>query len=153
MTSVFDRVEAKLREAGVPFEVLRHAPVFTSEEAAAVRGSPLASGAKAIVMKVGEQFALLILPADRKVDSRKVRAAFGVKSVRFADRAELERLTGLEPGSVPPFGSLFSLPTWCDPALGENASINFNAGDHTISVKMSYTDFVAVEMPATANLT
>src|SRR4051794_22176209 len=130
--TVLDRLEARLRAAGIPYEVLQHAPVFTSEEAAAVRGSTLASGAKALVMKAGEAFVLLVLPADRKVDSRRLRPLLGARSVRFADRAELERLTGLQPGAVPPFGSLFGLPTYCDPDLGASPSINFNAGDRAV---------------------
>ncbi len=40
--SVFDRLHDKLQQAGITFTVLRHAPVFTSEEAAAVRGTSLA---------------------------------------------------------------------------------------------------------------
>jgi Ala-tRNA(Pro) deacylase len=153
MSTVFERLEAHLRAVGVDFTVLQHAPVFTSEEAAAIRGTPLASGAKALVMKVGDDFVMLVLPADRKVESKKVRTAFGVKSLRFASREEVERLTGLQPGSIPPFGSLFGLPTACDPALGDNASINFNAGDHAISIQMSFADWCAVEKPRLEALT
>jgi Ala-tRNA(Pro) deacylase len=151
--SVFERLEAKLRKAGATCSVLRHAPVFTSEEAAAVRGVPLASGAKALVVKAGDAFVLLVLPADRKLDGRKARAALGVKGLRFASREEVERLTGLQPGAIPPFGSLFGLPTHCDPALGANASINFNAGDHAVSVQMPYADYLAAEAPALAPIT
>jgi Ala-tRNA(Pro) deacylase len=151
--SVFERLEAKLREAGVAFSVSRHQPVFTSEEAAAARGAPLASGAKALVVKAGDAFVLLIVPADRKLDSKKARGHLGVKGIRFATRAEVEQLTGLQPGSIPPFGSLFGLATVCDPALGANAAINFNAGDHAISVQMSYADFVAAEKPRLAEIT
>jgi Ala-tRNA(Pro) deacylase len=151
--TVFERLQAKLKEAGIAFAVSRHRPVFTSEEAAAVRGAPLASGAKALVVKAGDAFALLVLPADRKLDSKKARGHLGVKSIRFATREEVEQLTGLQPGSIPPLGSLFGLATWCDPALGDNASINFNAGDHAISVQMSYADFVAVEKPNLAAIT
>jgi len=57
-------------------------------------------------------------------------------------------LTALKPGSIPPFGSLFDLPTYCDSRLGDNASINFNAGMHTRSINMAYKDFLAVEKPA-----
>jgi Ala-tRNA(Pro) deacylase len=151
--SVFERLQAKLQEAGVAFSVSRHKPVFTSEEAAAVRGAPLASGAKALIVKAGDAFALLVMPADRKLDSKKARAHVGAKSIRFATREEVEQLTGLQPGSIPPFGSLFGLATWCDPDLGNNASINFNAGDHTISVQMAYADFVTVEKPNLAAIT
>src|SRR4051794_35145758 len=72
--SVFDRLHERLQAAGVPFTVLRHEPVYTSEQAATVRGSPLSSGAKALVLKAGDAFILAVLPADRKLDSRKARA-------------------------------------------------------------------------------
>src|SRR6516164_6065959 len=143
--SVFERLQERLQQQGVPFTVLRHEPVYTSEQAAAVRGTPLSSGAKALVVKAGERFVLLVLPADRKLDSRRARDGLGAKALRFASREEVEKLTGLQPGSIPPFGSLFGLPTYCDPALGDNPSINFNAGDHAISVQMTYADYVAVE--------
>ena len=151
--TVFERIEEMLRQAGVAFRVHRHAPVYTSQEAAAVRGTSLASGAKALVVKAGEAFVLLVMPADRKLDSRKARAALGVKAIRFATPEEVQRLTGLTPGSIPPFGSLFGLPTTCDPALSDNASINFNAGDHAISVEMACADYLAIEQPALRSLT
>ena len=151
--SVFDRLQDKLTAAGVQFSVTRHEPVFTSEQAAAIRGVSLASGAKALVVKAGEAFVMLIIPADRKLDSKKARAAFGVKAIRFATKDEVLQQTSLEPGSIPPFGSLFGLTTYVDPALGENESINFNAGDHAISIQMRYDAFVAAEQPRTAILT
>src|SRR5205807_4593160 len=147
MSTVFERIESWLKQSGVPFTVLHHEPVFTSEQAAAVRGAGLASGAKALVVKAGEKFVLIVLPADRKLDSKKAREAFGAKALRFASKAEVEQLTGLQPGSIPPFGRLFNLPTYCDPALADNPSINFNAGDHTISVQMAYSDYISVERP------
>src|SRR5260370_25306837 len=82
MESVFDRLNSWLQGGGVSFTVLRHEPVFTSEQAAAVRGTSLASGAKALVVKAGEEFLLLVLPADRKLDSRKARGSKG-KSTSF----------------------------------------------------------------------
>jgi Ala-tRNA(Pro) deacylase len=151
--TVFERLQSKLQQAGVAFTVLRHEAVFTSEQAAAVRGTTLASGAKALVLKAGERFVLAVLPADRKLDSKKAREAFGVKALRFASKEEVLQLTGLEPGSIPPFGSLFELPTTCDPALAENESINFNAGDHTISVQLGCGDYIALEQPSLHVLT
>jgi|SRR5436190_13078917 len=151
--TVFERVQEKLQSAGAAFTVTRHSPVYTSEEAAAVRGVPLCTGAKALVVKAGEEFLLLVVPADRKLDSKKARGSLGVKSLRFATREEVEQLTGLQPGSIPPFGSLFGLPTRCDPALAQNESFNFNAGDHTISVAMTHAAWVAAERPVMVELT
>ncbi|MCI0357305.1 MAG: hypothetical protein L0211_02325 [Planctomycetaceae bacterium] len=147
METVFDRLSHKLAAAGVRFDVLRHTPVFTSEEAAAVRGTSLASGAKALVCKADDQFVLIVLPADRRLAGKLFRKAAGAKSLRFASKEEVEQLTGLAPGSIPPFGSLFGLPTWCDELLAQQPRINFNAGDHAISISLAFVDFVQVEQP------
>jgi len=145
--TVFQRVEELLRRHNVSFDVLRHEPVYTSEEAAAVRGTALASGAKALICKGGEAFVVFVMPADRKLDSRAVRRGRGWRKLRFATREEVLDLTGLTPGAIPPFGSLFGLPTFCDRALAQNETINFNAGDHGISVSMRSADYLAVERP------
>ena len=65
--SVFERVEALLRSVGAEFRVLHHEPVFTSEEAARVRGVELSSGAKALVCKADDRFLVFVLPADRRL--------------------------------------------------------------------------------------
>ena len=145
--SVFQRVEGMLRQHAVAFDVLRHEPVYTSQQAAAVRGTPLASGAKALICKGGDRFVMFVLPADRKLASKAIRRRRGWRKLRFANGDEVRELTGLQPGSIPPFGSLFDLPTLCDSRLGENELINFNAGDHGVSVSMSYADYVKVEGP------
>ena len=90
---------------------------------------------------------MIVLPADRKLASKEVRKSLGIKSLRFATREEVEQLTSLAPGSIPPFGSLFGLETWCDERLGENERINFNAGDHSVSISLRYSDYVAAEQP------
>jgi len=147
MTGVFDQVSRLMTAKSIGFDVIRHHPVFTSEEAAAARGTPLASGAKALICKADEQFLMIVLPADRKLASKAVRKSAGIKSLRFASREEVEQLTGLTPGSIPPFGSLFGLATWCDERLAEHTRINFNAGDHAISISMTYADYIAAEQP------
>jgi Ala-tRNA(Pro) deacylase len=145
--TVFESLSALLDRHGVRYEVSRHAAVFTSEEAARVRGTTLASGAKALVCRADSRFVLFVMPADRKLDSKQVRKNFGLKSLRFATRDEVVELTQLEPGSIPPFGQLFGLTTYCDESLAEQSRINFNAGDHTISVAMSFADYLKVEAP------
>ncbi len=151
--AILERLLGKLRDAGIAFTMTHHRPVFTSAEAAEVRGTTLHSGAKALVVKAGEQFVMVVMPADTSLDSVALRRLLGCKRTRFANREELLELTGLEPGSVPPFGSLFDLPTICDPDLGDNESINFNAGSHTNSIQMTYADYQTFESPRVAPVT
>ena len=146
-SSVFDRVTEFLNAAQIAFTVLRHEPVFTSEEAARVRGTSLASGAKALICKCDDRFLMFVMPADRRLASKKVRTSLQIRNLRFATAEEVLELTGLKPGSIPPFGSLFGLPTYCDNGLRDQAQVNFNAGDHAISIGMSGQDYATAERP------
>jgi Ala-tRNA(Pro) deacylase len=145
--SVLARIENLLSGRGVAYQVLRHAPVYTSEEAAAVRGTSLASGAKALVCKVDDEFVMFVVPADRKLASSAVRKQLKARSLRFASKDEVLSQTGLTPGSIPPFGSLFNLKTCCDERLPQVGNINFNAGDHAVSICMDCADYLTVEQP------
>ena len=145
--SVFDSLIALLDAQGVAYSVLRHEAVYTSEDAARIRGTSLASGAKALICKGDERFVMFVLPADRRLASKQIRRSADIRSLRFARADEVLALTGLTPGAIPPFGSLFGIPTWCDQRLAEQPVINFNAGDHAISVSMNYADFERVERP------
>ena len=144
---VFQQVKDLLEHHTVAYSVLRHDPVYTSEEAAQIRGTPLCSGAKALICKGGDRFVMFVIPADRRLASRAIRRAKGWRKLRFADRDEVLERTGLRPGAIPPFGSLFELPTLCDTRLSENETINFNAGDRGISVSMRCADYLQVESP------
>ena len=144
---VLQRIEQLLSAHQIAYEILRHEPVTTSQEAAAVRGVPLASGAKALVCKCDAEMVMFVLPADRRLVSKTIRREANYRKLRFATEQEVWELTELKPGSIPPFGSLFDLPTFCDPALGENERINFNAGDHAVSISLLYTDYLKAENP------
>jgi len=151
--SVFARLCQVLDDAEVRYEVTRHEAVYTSEEAAAVRGAQLASGAKALVCKANGEFLMFVVPADRRLDSKRLRKQHGMRGLRFANREEVFELTGLQPGAIPPFGCLFALPTWCDVGLADNSSINFNAGDHCLSVQLAFEDYRRLEKPQMAEFT
>ena len=141
-TALSERLEQWLREAGVAFEVIEHAPAHTSEDAARVRGTRPRQGAKALVVRAEERFVHCVLPADLRADNAALRALVGTRKLRFATREELHRLTGCEPGAVPPFGNLFGLPVLLDEALCANERVVFSAGSHGRSITMRCADLV-----------
>ncbi len=139
---VLDAIRALLEGANAPFVEKEHAPTFTSEESARARGESLSIGAKALVVKTDDVYRLFVLPADRKLDSQAVKRHLGIKKLRFADATELEELTGLAPGSVPPFGRpILPLPLYADLALVANEKLAFNAGSLTTSIVMAAADY------------
>ena len=134
---------------GIQYRHLTHAETHTSAESAAVRGEPLENGAKALVMKVGEEFLLFVLSAARKADSGEIKRHLAVRSVRFATPAELLDLTGLVPGSVPPFGEpITPLRLYLDEDLSSLERVAFNAGSLTESIIMSAADYIRAANPA-----
>ena len=141
-TTVTERLERWLRESGVRFQIMEHAPVRTSEEAARVRGTRLEEGAKALVVRAEDRHVHCVLPAHLRADNAALREILGTRKLRFATPAELAELTGCLPGAVPPFGNLFGLPVLVDEALTATASIAFNAGSNSVSITMGTTDFV-----------
>lgn len=139
-----DKVVALLRSEHVSFEVMHHDAVTTSAEAAAVRGTDLRSGAKAMLVKTKTGFVLVVLAADRKVDWKRLGPLVGDKGARFANDEELRAATGLSKGAVPPLGTPFGLRTIYDRSLLDVESVNFNAGSHTDSIAMSRADLIRV---------
>ncbi|HSF06269.1 MAG TPA: YbaK/EbsC family protein [Methylomirabilota bacterium] len=137
-----DRLQQWLREAGVVFELLEHAPVYTSEDAARVRGTPLEQGAKALVVRADDRFVHCVLPAHLRADNAALRTILSTRKLRFATREELYEVTGCPPGAVPPFGNLFGLPVLLDEALCRNDRIVFNAGSNAVSIIMSSADLI-----------
>ncbi|MEM7195524.1 MAG: YbaK/EbsC family protein [Pseudomonadota bacterium] len=145
---IVDKIKALLDDEGVAYRSLDHAPTHTSEESAQVRGEDLAIGAKAIVMKAGTAFSLFVISAAQKLDSKKIKKHLGVKKTRFATRDELSALTGLVPGSVPPFGRpIFDLDLYTDPSVFTHDRVAFNAGALTHSIIMQSEDYKRIAKP------
>ena len=145
---VLDRILRLLDETGAACRRVDHAPTRTSEESAAARGEPLAVGGKALVLKVGDAFGLFVLSAAKSLDSDAVRRRFDTRRTRFATPDELLSLTGLVPGSVPPFGRpVLDLPLRVDPSVLANDRVAFNAGSLTTSLVIPIADYVRVARP------
>ena len=89
------------------------------------------------------------LSAARKLDSLAIKQHFAVKELRFASPEELLQLTGLVPGSIPPFGKpLLPFELFVDPSILDNERIAFNTGSLTDSIIMSVVDYLHVTRPS-----
>ncbi len=147
-SSVLETIRQWLTAENVPFREAHHEPTFTSEESARARGEELRVGGKALLMRGDAEFFLFVLPADRKADSGAIRRELQIGKLRFANREELAEVTGLVPGSVPPFGApILPFPLYVDAAIRENDRIAFNAGSLTDSMIVPMDDYLRVAKP------
>jgi len=147
--SILSRIRRHLTDATIEFKEIEHAPTQTSEESAAARGEPLGVGAKALLLRTDEVFRLFVLPADCKLDSAAVKRELKVKRLRFANPEELLALTGLVPGSVPPFGEpILPFALFADQSIGvQYDRIAFNAGSLTVSFVLAAADWEMLAKP------
>jgi prolyl-tRNA editing enzyme YbaK/EbsC (Cys-tRNA(Pro) deacylase) len=145
---VLEQIRELLRSKGVEFREVHHAPTYTSEDSAKARGEDLRTGGKALLMKTGDVFRLFVLSASLKADSAAIREKFGVKKIRFATADELKELTGLVPGSVPPFGApILPFELYADESILANEKIAFNAGSLEDSIILRVEDWMAAAQP------
>jgi prolyl-tRNA editing enzyme YbaK/EbsC (Cys-tRNA(Pro) deacylase) len=145
---VLDTIRALLNEAGAVYREVKHPPTLTSEESARERGEDLKIGGKALLIKVNDTLKLFVLSAARQLDSNAVKQRFGAKKTRFATADELRELTGLAPGSVPPFGQpVLPFELYVDQSILENEKIAFNAGSLTDSIVMLVQDYKRIAKP------
>ena len=145
---VFNAIRAMLDEAGAAYRSVHHEPTLTSEASALARGESINVGGKALLMKVGETFRLFVLSAALKADAGAIRRRFGEKKSRFATREELLELTGLVPGSVPPFGApILPFELFADESIPANDRIAFNAGSLTDSIILPMADYLRLAKP------
>ncbi|KAL3768425.1 hypothetical protein ACHAWO_000337 [Cyclotella atomus] len=154
MKAHLQQIHNLLTSNEIQFKSLHHEVTPTSEDSARVRGEDLSTGGKALVLKHGDDetnssYALFVLSASRKLNTKANKKEIKSKNVRFATSDELARLTsGLVPGAVPPFGRpIIDLDLYVDTSIEENSVIAFNSGSLTDSVVMSVADYLRVASP------
>lgn len=135
--STLAEIKRILDACGVPYHAAEHQSVTTSEEAAAVRGTKLEQGVKAMVIRVSlngkKVFFVAALPANRRVSLEKI--ALRLKGeLKLARPEEVLAATGCEVGGVPPLGH--GLAVLFDPRIFEVETVDFNAGLKTQSIEM-----------------
>jgi Ala-tRNA(Pro) deacylase len=145
---VFNKICLYLNENNITFKSVQHEATFTSEESAKARGEDLSIGGKAILMKVDSNFKLYVLSAAKKINSKQIKEFHKAKNIRFASKEELLELTGLVPGSVPPFGQpILPFELIVDESIFKNQKIAFNAGSLKNSIVMDVNDYLTTSKP------
>jgi len=77
----------------------------------------------------------------------------GAHEVRLATEDEfVKQFPDCEIGAMPPFGNLFHVPVYVDPALTKDETIYFNAGNHVQTVRLTYKDFADLAKPRVIQL-
>lgn len=124
------RASAAARAAGLDVELVRHAPVRSLAEAAALRGIEPGDLIKTLVVRRGDDdYVFVLVPGDREFSWPKLRTALGVNRLSMPPAAVAFDVTGYERGTITPFGSTRPWPVIADASIA-GRRISLGAGEH-----------------------
>lgn len=132
----------------INYSTIQHTPAYTAPEIAANSHIPGKCLAKVVIVKLDNKFAMVVLPAHKKVNFNLLKELTGSKKIDLASEYEFkDKFPDCEVGAMPPFGNLYDMDVFADETLTKDKEIAFNAGNHSELIKMSYKDFETLVHP------
>ena len=132
-----------------PYEVVAYSSEMRDAEAiAAELGVPAGQLFKTLVVPgsgPGVKAMLVMIPADRQLDLKKLAKAAGVKKLKMAAQRQAEELTGLEVGGISALALLNrGFTVYLDRSAGQYGQIYVSAGERGLNLKVGVDDLVKV---------
>ncbi len=138
---------SRLESLGIESRTFSHSPVFTVEEAKALRGELAGAHTKNLFLRDKKGMMWLVVALeDRVVDLKAIAQELGHKRFSFGSRERLMKYLGVVPGAVTPFG-LMNDHTGCvrvalDTGLREIDLWNFHPLDNGMTTTLTGADMV-----------
>ena len=132
MAAARSEIISLLNAAGIAFEVTEHQPIYTVEEGEALKLPHPEAIARTLFLcdDKHQNFWLVTLPKDKKLDLKALRAQLGSRRLTFAAAEELDAMLNLPPGSVPVIiDAAFKESLIGVPLLTNTATIWLNGAD------------------------
>ena len=96
---------ARLDQLGIAHRTVEHPPVFTVEEAKALRGNLPGHHIKNLFLRnKKEEMWLVVAEEDKRIDLKALGEKLGAGKLSFGSPDRLLRYLGVLPGAVTPFG-------------------------------------------------
>jgi Ala-tRNA(Pro) deacylase len=137
-----------LTDHGIAHEVLPHPRDYMAQATAADTHTPGRAFAKCVLVWIDNYYAMVVLPADHRVDFALLLQATSATQAGLVREEEMLKLfPDCELGAEPPFGKLYDLPVYVASQIAEQPMITFNAGTHDAAIRMSYYEFSCLVEP------
>src|SRR5204863_2521345 len=91
------------------YEVLEHEQTFTARDEARASGVSPDDEAKSVLLRIGRDYCVAVIPASEQLDLHKVREIVGNDSARLATEREMANdYDQFDVGAIPPLGPMLS---------------------------------------------
>ena len=135
--TISSTLSAYLERNQVAFELIPHTPTSSSMETLHQTQVPGNRLAKAVVLKDGDYYSMVIVPSVVHVDLARLREQLG-PGLDLATESDLgELFPDCAIGAVPPVGVAWGLDTYLDDSFMKvDEDVFFEAGDHEDLVRV-----------------
>jgi Cys-tRNA(Pro) deacylase len=117
------------KENGIDIEVLNEGSTTrTAKDSAETHGVELNRIVKSLLVKIGDEFVIFLVPGDKRLDFKYLEERFGTKDIRMANADEVKDVTGYSIGGVPPFGHKAKLKTYIEDGFPKEGELLVAAG-------------------------
>lgn len=147
MNTTPEQLLAELTRLGIAHATITHPPVFTVEEAKALRGKIEGGHTKNLFLKDKKDHLFLgVTLEDVPVDLKALAPLIGANRLSFASADLLRAHLGVEPGSVTPFALINDRALSVTPVFDETmlavTPLNFHPLQNTQTTKISSADLM-----------
>ncbi len=127
-----------------------HRTVYTAYDAAQTLRRKLDEIAKNVLVKTNGGWALIIIPASKNIDFKKLKLAMqkagkAITNIKIPNEKEMAKFLEIVPGALPAFGSLHDLEVYMDRTFLKLKKAVFSTGSFEDSVEMATKEFVKLE--------
>jgi prolyl-tRNA editing enzyme YbaK/EbsC (Cys-tRNA(Pro) deacylase) len=143
------------------YEVIPHRTTFTAWDTSQTEKVKPQEVVKCLVMKADNQYLAAVLPANRKVDKKKLLVlinAFNkknglkaVKKIDFANEAWMKKNIPGKVGAVPPFVGILGFAVFGDKLVFKNKKAYFGSGEYEASLRLLNSQYLKIEKPVLGN--
>ena len=148
MPATRDDLFARLNALGIQTKTKDHAPVYTVEEAQALRGDIQGGHCKNLFLKDDKgAIWLIVCLEESQIDLKAAPAKIGSRRLSFGKPDLLMQVMGVEPGSVTPFGLINDrqarVNVILDAAMMAHDLVNYHPLQNTATTTIRPADLVS----------
>jgi Ala-tRNA(Pro) deacylase len=147
-----DAVTGFLDDSGVRYEVLEHEQTFSAREDARASGVSPTDEAKSVLLRIGHDYCIAVIPASEQLDLHKVRDIVGDAARLATEREMAHDYDQFDVGAIPPIGPMLSAREIVDRRLLDHDAIVGSGGDHRHSIRLDPNALVQVASPTLADI-
>ena len=149
------RATIALDRAGVPFRLCSYQVDYRAvadygRAVAQALGVEAARLFKTLVAFADDRPLVGLVPADVRLNVKRLARAVGARRVRLASPQEAQRLTGYVPGGISPFGQRRRMPVLVDESALDYRTIWVSAGKRGLQIEIDPAELVRVMEADTA---